>query len=534
MRIRQAALVAVLAGALAGGATPAGARTRPSAVAGSWYPGERALVIGELRQFFADAAAAPVLPGKPEALIVPHAGWRWSGAVAAAAFRNLHPGDFSRVVVVGPSHSGGFDGFSITDADAYETPLGNVPICRDAVEALRDGKLVRTVPGAEDGEHSVEIELPFLQQALGAFCLVPILAGETASESQKAMAEKLATLHDGKTLFVFSSDFTHYGPRYRYAPFGPSARAARDRIRAQNERAVDLILKKDAGGFRKHLEETGDSICGRDGIGVLLELLPKISPKAEATLLARYASIDIPGIEDDNSVTYVAIAFTEGKRPAGKPMEKPPARETCSADAPPFDDGFGRKLVALARATLETQLDGGEAMDRALAALPRDRKDLEQLRGVFVTLNRTDPIEISREGKLRGCVGQIFPVLPLREAVIYAAVSAALHDGRFEPVRAEELPRLEVEMTLLSPPKSVASWRDIRLGTHGIVIDKAGRRAVFLPQVPGEEGWTLEETLAHLSRKAGLPSDAWKDGAAFSVFTGQVFREGREAGRSGK
>ena len=89
-------------------------------------------------------------------------------------------------------------------------------------------------------------------------------------------------------------------------------------------------------------------------------------------------------------------------------------------------------------------------------------------------------------------------------------------------------------MTLLSPPKAVASWRDIRLGTHGIVIDKAGRRAVFLPQVPGEEGWTLEETLAHLSRKAGLQSDAWKEGAAFSVFTGQVFREGQEAGRPGK
>ena len=487
------------------------------------------VAIGELEQMFADSAPAPALDRRPVALVVPHAGWRWSGVVAAAAFRNLKRGDFSRVVVLGPSHHVPFDGFSVTDADAYATPLGDVPVCQLAVEALRDGKLVRTVPGAEEQEHSVEIELPFLQRALGPFCVVPIVVGETTTESRKAMAERLARLHDGKTLFVFSSDFTHYGPRYRYAPFGPSAVVARGRIRAQNERAVDLILKKDAEGFLKHLEETRDSICGREGIGVLLELLPRISPKAEGVLLARYASIDIPQVEDDNSVTYAAIAFVEGRPSGGKTMETPPAHETCSASAPPFEAAFGRKLLALARATVETQLGGSAAMDAALAALPRDRKDLDQLRGVFVTLNRTDPVEVAREGKLRGCVGQIFPVLPLRNAVIVAAVNAALHDGRFEPVRAEELPRLEVEITLLSPPKTVASWRDIKLGTHGIVIDKAGRRAVFLPQVPGEQGWTLEETLSHLSRKAGLPSDAWKEGAAFSVFTGQVFREWQEA-----
>jgi MEMO1 family protein len=515
------------------GAPPARAGVRPSTIAGSWYPGDRALVIGEVRQFFADAAAAPPLSGKPEALIVPHAGWRWSGPVAAAAFRGLHRGDFSRVVVVGPSHHKGFDGFSVTDAEAYETPLGNVPVCRDAVDTLRDGTLVRTVPGAEDQEHSVEIELPFLQRALGAFCLIPVVVGDTTAESQKAMAEKLERLHDGRTLFVFSTDFTHYGRGYGYTPFGPSGRAAREKVRAQNDEAIGLLVKKDAPGFRAFLDRTKDSICGRNGLGVLLELLPRIAPKAQASLLARYASIDIPGFDGDDSVTYVALAYA-AKPASGAPMERPPVNETCPADAPPLNPALGEALLAVARATLDTELKGTDAVERALAALPAGRKELDRLQGVFVTLNRTDPIEIAREGKLRGCVGTIFPALPLREAVIYGAVNAALHDGRFEPVRVEELPRLEAEMTLLSPPKAVASWRDIRLGTHGIVIDKSGRRAVFLPQVPGEEGWTLEETLTHLSRKAGLPSDAWKEGATFSVFTGQIFREGREAERPGK
>jgi AmmeMemoRadiSam system protein B/AmmeMemoRadiSam system protein A len=534
MSVVRSVLTALLAAAALSWGLPAHARVRPSAIAGDWYPGDRALVNVELQQLLLDAASAPALSAKPEALVVPHAGWRYSGPVAAAAFRNLHRGDFTRVVVLGPSHHAAFEGFSITDAEAYETPLGSVPVCRDALDAIRDGKLVRTVPGAEDREHSVEIELPFLQKTLGAFCLVPIVAGETTAESQKAMAGKLASLHDGKTLFVFSSDFTHYGPRHGYTPFGVSGRAAKSEIRAQNERAVGLIVKKDAAGFRKFLDDTGDTICGRNGIGVLLELLPRISPKAEPVLLARYASLDIPRVEGDDSVTYVAIAFAEGKPPAGKPMERPPVHEACAPDSPPFEEAFERQLVRLARATIETQLLGTDAMDGALAALPRGRRDLDLLRGVFVTLNRTDPAAIERLGKLRGCVGQIFPVLPLRQAVAYAAVSAAIHDGRFPRVEPAELGKLEVELTLLSPPKAVASWKEIKLGTHGIVIEKSGRRAVFLPQVPGEEGWTIEETLTHLSRKAGLPADAWKDGAAFSVFTGQIFHERQEADRPGR
>ena len=153
------------------------------------------------------------------------------------------------------------------------------------------------------------------------------------------------------------------------------------------------------------------------------------------------------------------------------------------------------------------------------------RTERERRQGVFVTLNRTDPDEVRARGRLRGCFGQPEPTFPLYYGTVQAALDAALRDPRFAPVSVAEISRLEVEVTVLSPLKPVASWRDIRLGTHGIVLQKGEKAALFLPQVAGERGWTLEQTLDALAEKGGLPPDAWREGARFSVFTGQVFEE---------
>jgi hypothetical protein len=509
--------------------TPAHAEQeiRPSAVAGSWYPEERSVAAAQVAQMISDARGAPSLSQKPIALVVPHAGWRFSGVAAAAAFRNLHRGDFSRVVLVGPSHHEGFPGFVTSSVRAYRTPLGDVEIDRAAVEALLDGQLVRQLPEAENPEYSLEIEVPFLQMTLGSFRLVPVIAGDSTFEQEQALGSKLAAMDDGKTLFVFSTDFTHYGPLFGYVPFGSSAPAAREKIRERNAKAVDLLSRKDARAFRAYLDETGDTICGRHGLGVMLALLSKIARGASPVVLARYASIDLPGFQDDNSVSYVAMAFVPGKPVESKPLEAIPARAICPPHPAPLGESLERQVVDLARAALRTQLRGTNDLELALSALPPGRAELDRLQGVFVTLQRNDPAEIEREGKLRGCIGQVFPAFPLRLAVVVAAVSAALHDTRFPPVEAGELDRLDVEVTLLSPPEPVGSWKDIRLGTHGIVLEKGEHRALFLPQVPGEQGWTLDETLSHLSVKAGLPADAWKQGTRFSVFTGQVLHERR-------
>jgi AmmeMemoRadiSam system protein B/AmmeMemoRadiSam system protein A len=507
---------------------PHAARTRPPALAGSWYPDGRAHLTSAARFLLRVATAGPTVPTKPVAIVVPHAGWSYSGLAGATAFHLLHPGDFDRVVVVGPSHHSAFRGYALDDATAYRTPLGEVPICEGTFAALR-GDLARLVPGATEPEHSVEIEVPFLQTSLSRFCLVPVLVGDTDADDERAFAEKLARLDDTKTLFVFSSDFSHYGPRFDYAPFGAVSPATLTKIRDMDGRAVALLARKDAAGFRAYLQETGNTICGRHGLSTMLELLGRIAPKARGVPLAQYASGDLPGMRDDSSVDYVAMAFLrEGPEGAtgGPALTALPRLENVPLDAPPLPEATGTRLVRLARAALVTELLDREDLDRELAAWPVDPEQ-ERRQGVFVTLNRSDPAEIRTEGRLRGCIGQVEPTFPLYYGTAQAALDAAQRDPRFRPVTAAELGKIEIEVTVLSPRRPIASWRDIKLGTHGIVLEKGGRSALFLPQVAPEQGWSLEQTLSALSEKAGLPPDGWKDGASFSVFTGQVFGEKR-------
>jgi AmmeMemoRadiSam system protein B/AmmeMemoRadiSam system protein A len=505
--------------------------TRPAALAGSWYPSGRASLLSAAHFLMRAAAGAPTPTARPIALVVPHAGWDYSGIAAATAFRLLHRGDFERVVVLAPSHHGRFRGYALDDATAYRTPLGEVPVCAEAMSALASD-VARFVSGVTEPEHAVEIELPFLQASLGSFSLVPILVGDTDADIQAAFAERLAALDDGRTLYVFSSDFTHYGPRYGFSPFGALSPETRERIRTMNERAIALLSSGDTKGFRAYLRETGNTICGRHGLATMLELLSRIAPRAGGTLLAHYASADVPGLEDTSSVTYVSLAFARPGEPAtnrvasgaGTPLVAIPRLPMVTADAPPIDPALGDRLVHLARAALRSQLAGGDDLDKALREWPRGA-EYERLQGVFVTLSRTDPDEIRRYGRLRGCIGQPEPRFPLYYGTVQAALDAALGDPRFDPVTASELERLAVEVTVLSRQRPVGSWRDIEIGTDGIVLQKGDRAALFLPQVAAQNGWSIEETLTALSRKAGLPPDGWKEGASFSVFTGQVFEE---------
>jgi MEMO1 family protein len=523
------ALVAVLAAAPVtfGPEASRAARTRPSALAGSWYPEDRAgLVAGA--HFLMRISNGPSLPAKPAALVVPHAGWSYSGLAAGTAFRLLGPGDFERVVVVAPSHQSAFPGYALDDATAYSTPLGDIPLCEGVLGTLQ-GNDARVVAGAGDREHAIEIELPFLQATLGRFCLVPVLVGDTDEPVERGFAERLAKLDDGRTLFVFSSDFSHYGPRFDYQPFGALSPEVRGKIRAMNDRAAELLASVDAKGFRAYLRETGNSICGRNGLATMLELLPRIAPHARGVLLAHYASADIPGMQDDSSVSYVAMGFLREVPPGaspGPPVLALPRLQDAPPDTPSLAAEDGQHLVRLARAALTTHFFEKDDLGRELAAWPKG-PERERRQGVFVTLNRTDPDEVRTKGRLRGCIGQPEPAFPLYYGTVQAALDAALRDPRFEPVTAAELARLEIEVTVLSPRKPVDSWRDIKLGTHGIVLQKGDKAALFLPQVAPEQGWTLEQTLEALSEKAGLPADGWKEGARFSVFTGQAFEEHR-------
>ncbi len=214
----------------------------------------------------------------------------------------------------------------------------------------------------------------------------------------------------------------------------------------------------------------------------------------------------------------------DGPAPALAPLTAPPQLEDAPAATPALAAEAGARLVRLARAALDTELRGTDDLSRELRAFPAGREQ-ERRQGVFVTLSRKDPGEIERLGKLRGCIGQAQPTFPLYYGTVQAALDAAGRDPRFAPVQPAELPKLAVEVTVLSPRRAIATYREIVIGTHGVVLEKGGRAALFLPQVAPEQGWNVEQTLQALSEKAGLPQDAWREGAQLSVFTGQVFEE---------
>ena len=491
---------------------------RPPAVAGRFYPAD----AGELRRFVKGALAQRPDFGdlKPLALIAPHAGFVYSGKCAACGYGLLEGKQYRRVILLGPTHYGAFRGAALPAARAYLTPLGRVPIDTKAVAALREHPLFSLQPQAEKPEHSIETQIPFLQVVLPSFTMLPILVGELGEEDYGAVAKALLPFADDATLIVVSSDFTHFGSRFRFMPFRSSVR---ERIEALDLGAIEFIVAGDRRGFTGYVRRTGATICGRTPIAVLLELLALRSGPGTvpAAVLSYVTSADITGATADpyvlrqGSVSYASVAFLKpGSRKGGGtvspldqlPHETPLAHESLA------------KLLALARTTIERYLSGERHEDLAayadMSALPAEAK----LRaGAFVTLKT--------KGRLRGCIGSIYPRQPLWEAVVGNAIHAAVHDQRFSPVKKEELAGIDIEISVLSPPREIPGPEGFQVGTHGIIIEKQGKRAVFLPQVAPEQGWNREETLSHLARKAGLSSDAWREGTQFWIFEAQVSGE---------
>jgi AmmeMemoRadiSam system protein B/AmmeMemoRadiSam system protein A len=476
---------------------------RPSALAGAWYPGERDALAAMVDGFLDRASAAPA--GFPIALIAPHAGLRYSGPVAGHAYAALRGRTYGRVFVIGPAHRGGFHGVSVPDFTHYETPLGRVPVDREAGALLRTHRLFAAHDAAHRAEHSVEIQLPFLQRALDGtrWTFVPLLAGRMSpEEAAEAGAWLRAALAPGD-LVVASSDFTHWGQGYGYegppgATFGPDG--APEQLPALMEAAWAAIRSGDPARFWDHKRDTGDTICGFLPIAMLMAAVPE---ETTAHLRTTDTSGAISG-DWSRSVSYLAAQFS-GLWPYSGAGLAPALRVTGAERA---------ALLRLARGAVELWVREGRRPtpeDLGVTLTPR----LEADSGVFVTLKKG--------GRLRGCIGNIPPSRPLFQAVLDNAVNAAVHDRRFPPVTAAELDAIEVEVSVLTPPVPVAGPWDVILGRHGVWIEKGGRSAVFLPQVAPEQGWTLPETLGHLSRKAGLPEDAWTGGMAFQVMEAIVF-----------
>jgi AmmeMemoRadiSam system protein B/AmmeMemoRadiSam system protein A len=437
--------------------------TRPAAVAGSFYPGEPEALRSALAAHLAHASAPAPAPRPPKLLVVPHAGYVYSGDVAALGYAEIAPwrGRIERVVLLGPVHRVPVRGLAAPTVDAFETPLGRVPLDRAALAALRDLPQVQQADRPHAMEHALEVQLPFLQQALGdGFSLVPLAVGDA---SPAEVAQVLERLWGGdETLVVISSDLSHYLP---YA-----------QAQARDGATVQRILH-----FATDL--AGDEACGAAPLNGALRLAREkgLVPRLLGVRNSGDAKAGAAG--HDRVVGYGAVAFDL------------PADEKA-------DDTLGHALVTLARRAIAEALgvDGPAGPPPAHPALARPG-------ATFVTLH--DP-----QGELRGCIGRLDATRALADDVRANAVAAAFHDPRFAALSAAEWPGLQVEVSLLDPaePLHVHSEAEalaaLTPGVDGVIFEWQGHRATYLPQVweqlPDARGF-----LASLRRKAGLPADFW-------------------------
>jgi len=485
----------------------AGERVREPVVAGRFYPGGKEELARSVDDFLAKGAKRSAVEGKPIAVVAPHAGYTYSGRCAGAAFAPVKGKTYKRVVVLAVNHRGmPFRGGSILDVDAYRTPLGTVPLDREACEALRKTRYIGTHPSAHRAEHSLEVELPFLQRALGSFQLVPIVVGHVVEDEFAAMAAEVRSVVDDDTLVVASCDFTHYGANFRFAPFREKVR---ENIEKLDKGAVAEALKLDGPAFTKYITRTGATICGRYTVRVLLEMLPE---KAKGTLVDYYTSGDANG-DYRQSVSYAGIVFTaEGQW--GPPPKRDADAEGAAKPAADVDITAAgqRRLLDIARKTLEAVTAG-----KPIPELDEAAEELQGRYGVFVTLNK--------EGKLRGCIGNFRPDTPLYKTVAAQARMSALRDRRFQSVRAEEVKAIDIEISVLLPAKPIKDPLGWELGKHGIIVRRGLQQATFLPQV-AEHFKTKQEMLAACCRKAGMLSYVWREPETqVFIYRAQVFGE---------
>ncbi len=472
----------------AGSVTPA---VREPAAQGTFYPEDAAELARMVDGFLTAPALIPPPVGRVRAVIAPHAGYVYSGALAGQALR-LVPADTKRVIILAPSHHVGFDGTSLPAYQLFHNALGNIPLdAACAVLRTQDPRLFHNLPEAHAEEHSLEVMLPFLQRRLKRFTLIPIVVSQRFDAG--AIAKALAPLlKDPATALVVSSDLSHYHP---YAEANRLDRACLARI-----------LAVDADGLQNQ------ELCGQAPVTCLLALakLKGWTP----VLVGSTNSGDTAG-DRSRVVGYGAVAFTETAAASAAPDKTPKAAATMAAEPPLLTPAQQQALLTLARDTITAKLAG-----RPLPELPVDGPLFRKKLGCFVTLHL--------DGDLRGCIGNIFPAYPLAKGIQENALNAAFEDPRFPPVSARELPHCQIEISVLTQPAPLpySSAADLlaklKPNVHGVVLQQGYNQSTFLPQVweqlPGKE-----EFLEHLCRKGGMAADAWRDPQHMTVETYEAF-----------
>jgi len=471
--------------------------------AGSWYPDERGELETLLDDLFAESRrrTGPCLLPHPLAFVVPHAGLVYSGTVAAAAYRHMQVARPERVFLLGFSHRGGPAGVAIPDVGAIATPLGEVRVDVAAAHALAASHALALVDESRVCDHSVEIQLPLLQRAVPRAAIVPLYVGALDSAGRQAAAQALAAQIRPGDILVASSDLTHYGRNFGYEPFPVDANIAA-RLSHLDGAAMEAAGSLNPALFLDAMHELDATVCGQAPIALLLATLGLLGGDGVFQDTLDYqTSGDITG-DFHHSVSYGALGY-------------------FPADSFWLDEAARAALLTSARETLRHLSATGERKavppDPAVAALKRRA-------GIFVSLHEPD-------GELFGCVGFRGGEEPLATAAPDLTLSAALDDPRF-PVR-ERIPEgLDLEISVLTPLKRIASWQEFRIGRDGASLEYQGHTQLLLPQV-AEHGYTAEGFLEALSRKGGLRKNAYREPAArLAVFRAQVFGDSPESRES--
>jgi hypothetical protein len=459
------------------------------------YPANPAELAKMVDEFL--AKVPPIkLDGPLVAIVSPHAGYPYSGQVAAYSYSLLKGKKFERIVVIAPSHFEAFPFASIYDGDAYTTPLGAVPVDKDFGKRLAGLSPLIQISGhghgevQGHGEHALEDELPFLQRVLGEFKLVPIVMGDQSYEVCRALGVALAkAIRDSSTFIVVSSDLSHYHPY--------------DEAVGIDHQTLKAIEDWDYLSLSRNFETRVWEACG--GGPIIAAMIAAERLGARRAIILKYAnSGDVTG-DKSRVVGYGAVALIK---------ENPKARTENKGPSLSLNQKEKDALLRIARKSVETAVKEHKLYECS----PEGLEHLAEARGAFVTLKE--------RGELRGCIGYMSPVKPLCMTVRDVAAYAALEDRRFAPVSVAELGLLQYEISVLSPMRRVMDIQEIKVGKHGLLIKKGETEGVLLPQVPVEQGWDRKTFLEEVCLKAGLPRQAWQDeDADLFLFSALVFSE---------
>lgn len=450
----------------------AGEPVRKPAVAGHFYPADPAELRRDVHKFISEAGSRPATASAPRIIISPHAGYVFSGPVAGRGYSALGS-DIQTVIILGPPHRVPVRGVAAPGTAWFETPIGKVPVDRSRIQKLLQNPIACEDRKAHAPEHSIEVQIPFLQVRLGQFAIVPLLIGD--GDPQK-IADAIYPLIDDRTVVVVSSDFSHYRSRID--------------ARAIDDRSIAAILAGDQRG-------TIDA-CGEMPLRVAMALAKRMALVPEL-LDARTSYDTYPAYgSGDRVVGYASIIYVQAQPKKQTVAPAAGKKETPDGLAPEVKSF----LLTLARTSLEACVRGEKPVT------PADLPPITQEnRGCFVTLTKS--------GTLRGCIGYIEPIKPLYVAVMENAANAALSDPRFSPVTPDELGSLKVEVSVLTIPvpldyKNPQDLLDKLVpGVDGILLKSGSRQSTFLPQV-WEQLQDKTEFLEHLSLKGGMPRDGWK------------------------